>query len=140
MDNPATAFLEWDPRYTVHIAKIDQEHQVWFALINGVHRAVMNGEGKDILRTVLAETTQYTFSHFAHEEELMEEIDYPEREEHILAHQALSRQAREFTDRLEKEQSATILEFLVFLSDWAKLHTTTIDRRLGSYIQAHCMK
>ena len=137
MDRPVASLLEWDPRYTVHVAEIDREHQVWFALINGVHKAVIDGAGKEILRTVLAETTQYTFSHFAHEEELMNEIDYPEREEHILAHQDLSRRAREFTDRLENGQSATMLEYLVFLSEWVKLHTTTVDRRLGAYVKAH---
>jgi len=137
LNDPAAALLEWDPRYTVHVADIDREHQAWFALINGVHKAVINGTGHDILRTVLAETTQYTFSHFAHEEALMSELDYPESEDHILAHQDLSRRAREFTDRLENGQSATMLEFLVFLSEWAKHHTTTIDRKLGAYVQAH---
>lgn len=137
MDKPAAALLEWDPRYSVHVAEIDREHRAWFALINGVHKAVIDGAGKEILRTVLAETTQYTFSHFAHEEELMNEIDYPEREEHILAHRDLSQQAREFTNRLENGQSATILEYLVFLSEWVKFHTTTIDRNLGAYLQTH---
>jgi hemerythrin-like metal-binding protein len=140
LNKPAVGFLVWEPRYAVHVATIDTEHQVWFALINGVHQAVINGKGKDILRTALAETTQYTFSHFAHEEELMDEIDYPEREEHILSHRVLSRRTREFTDRLEKGQSAPILEYLVFLSDWVKLHTTTIDRKLGSYVQARRME
>lgn len=140
VDKAAGTLLEWEPRYTVHVAQIDREHQAWFALINGVHKAVINGAGKEILRTILAETTQYAFSHFAHEEELMNEIDYPEREEHILAHQDLARQAREFTDRLDNGQSATMLEYLVFLSEWVKQHTTTIDHKLGAYMQTHHME
>jgi hemerythrin len=30
-----------------------------------------------------------------------------------------------------------MLEYLVFLSDWVKEHTTTTDRRLGDYLQSH---
>jgi len=124
-------------QYSVQNAEIDREHQEWFALINGVHKALLNGAGKGILRTVLAETTQYTFGHFAHEEELMCEINYPGRQQHILEHQELVNCAREFADRFESGQNATTLEYLVFLADWVKEHTTTTDRELGQYQLMH---
>ena len=120
----------------MHVAEIDREHQGWFALINGVYKAALGGVGKEILRTAVAETTQYCFSHFSHEEELMDEIDYPEREEHILEHEHLAREARAFADKLENGECATVLEYLVFLSDWAKHHIPTTDRKLGDFIQA----
>lgn len=135
LNKPAVALLEWEPRFSVNVAEIDREHQGWVALINGVYKAVLDGAGKEILNTVLAETTQYGFSHFAHEEKLMDEIDYPEREEHILEHEHLAQETRAFADRLESGDCATVLEYLVFLSDWLKEHTTTTDRRLGKFIQ-----
>ena len=132
-----SALLEWVPKYSVHVPEIDQQHQVWFALVNRVYQAVLYGCGKEILRPVLAETTQYTFFHFDHEEKLMAEFDYPEREEHIREHRDLARRAREFSERVENGECATMLEYLVFLSDWIKEHTTTTDRRLGDYLQSH---
>jgi hemerythrin len=45
--------------------------------------------------------------------------------------------AREFADRFESGQNATTLEYLVFLADWVKEHTTTTDRELGQYQLMH---
>jgi hemerythrin-like metal-binding protein len=134
LDKRGVTFLEWDPKYSVHVAEIDRQHKAWFALINGIHAAMLNGSSKAIMRTALAETTQYAFSHFAHEEKLMDEIDYPEREGHVLEHRDLARRAREFADRFEEGKSATMLEYLVFMSEWVKNHTTTTDRKLGDYL------
>jgi hemerythrin len=136
-DDLNVAFLEWEPKYSVQNAEIDRQHQAWFALISGVHRAFLNVAGKGILRTVLAETTQYTFLQFAHEEKLMCEIDYPDRQQHILEHQQLAKRAREFADRFEGGQNPTTLEYLVFLADWVKDHTMTTDRELGQYLLVH---
>jgi hemerythrin len=137
VNKPVALLLEWEPRYSVHVAEIDEEHRVWFALINGLYFTVLEKADKRILRTVLAETTQYTFAHFAHEEKLMEEIDYPEHEKHVLEHEHLAREARAFTERLGSGQCATVIEYLVFLSEWVRHHTMTTDRALGDYINAH---
>ncbi len=134
---PEIPFLKWDTKYSVQNAEIDRQHQEWFALISGFHEALLNGAGKEILRTLLAETTQYTFRHFAHEEELMYEADYPDRQHHIFEHQELANRAREFADRFESGQNATTLEYLVFLADWVKDHTSTTDRELGQYLLIH---
>ena len=51
----------------MHVEEIDREHQTWFGAVNRIHEAMLAGKGKDTLGTLLAEMTQYTFDHFAHE-------------------------------------------------------------------------
>jgi hemerythrin len=126
--------LEWTPEYAVQVAEIDREHQVWFDVVNRLHAAMLAGKGVEILGVLLAETTRYTSDHFAHEEQLMAAVDYPELRAHVQQHDGLRRQAREFRKRFERGEVTMTIELTLFLSAWIKQHTMTTDRQLGRYL------
>ena len=126
--------LEWSPEYSVHVAEIDREHQIWFDLVNRLHEAMLAGKGVELLRTLSREMLKHTFDHFAHEEELMAAVRYPGLPSHLQQHDALRRSARAFMQRYERGEVTITIELMLFLSEWVKLHVTTTDRQLGEYI------
>ena len=69
--------FEWSTDYAVGIRQVDEEHQQLFVLAERLHRAMLEGNGKAILVNLLARLVDYTCYHFAHEEQLMERIQYP---------------------------------------------------------------
>ncbi len=129
--------LEWTRKFSVHVATIDREHQIWFDLVSGLHQAMLVGQGTEILATLLAQTTQYTLRHFAHEEQLMTAAAYPEMQVHVRQHDELRETARSFTVRFERGEIAMTIELTLFLSQWMRQHTMTTDRRMGEYLNAH---
>ena len=135
MSTVSVKFMEWTPEYTAHNAEIDREHQFEFGLVNSFHEAMLAGHGKQILKTLLADCSQYAISHFAHEEKLMADVHYPEMLEHIQMHDELRRRLREMEEYVERGETVITIELMLFLRDWIKNHTMVTDRRLGDYVQ-----
>jgi hemerythrin-like metal-binding protein len=128
--------LEWNPQYSVYVVTIDQEHQMWFDLVNSLHQAMLVGKGSEILATLLAQMTHYTLYHFAHEEELMAAAEYPLMQAHVQQHDELRETARRFVERFERGEIAMTIELTLFLSQWIRQHTMTTDRQMGEYLNA----
>jgi hemerythrin-like metal-binding protein len=94
------------------------------------------GKGAEILASLLAQMTQYTLYHFAHEEELMAAAEYPQMQAHVRQHDELRETARRFAERFERGEIAMTIELTLFLSQWIRQHTMTTDRQMGEYLNA----
>ena len=133
--NPAPVF-RWTRDYAVGIEQIDQEHRKLFALVEGMHQAMLAGKGKQTLQSLLADLIEYTVYHFSHEEGLMERIGYPDLEEHRRQHEDLRAKVRYLQVRSASGEATMTIEVTQFLIEWLKQHTTTSDRRIGEHLQA----
>ena len=129
--------VKWHSSYLMHMPVVDHEHQDFFGFINRLHAAMLAGQGKDILERLLEELLQYTFYHFAHEEELMVAIKYPGLAAHAQGHNDLRRMVQTFVDRYQHGELAMTVELTLFLSAWLKEHILTTDRTLGEYLHIH---
>jgi hemerythrin-like metal-binding protein len=132
----AAKFLEWTPQYAVHVAQIDLEHQSLFAMINGLHEAMLRGRGVEALGRLLEELNLYVATHFAHEETLMADSGYPGLQAHIQQHEALHRRAKLLVERFDRGEVTMTIELTLFLSEWIRQHTITADRRFGEFLNA----
>jgi hemerythrin len=136
MSTVAARLLEWTPEYSVHVPGIDREHRKFFGILNRLHRAMLEGKGKEILETLLAEVTNYAGYHFAHEKELMTAVRYPGLREHVREHDELRRTAQTFQERFERAEVTMTIELTLFLAEWLKRHILATDRRLGEFLGA----
>ena len=131
----AASISGWTPEITMHDSAIDREHEEIFGFVDRLHKAMLSGQGKEILGALLAELTEFTMSHFANEEKIMAAMRYPEMPVHVQQHDRIRRTVKEMKARFERGEAAMTIELILFLSDWLKNHTTTTDLRLGDYIQ-----
>ena len=63
-------FIEWNEKYSVHIEEIDSQHKKIFSIINRLHSALKARKGKKVIGNLLDELVDYTYYHFATEENI----------------------------------------------------------------------
>lgn len=93
--------LDWDERLSVCIPEIDAEHRHFMQLINELNEAIVGRmemvEIKSRMQAVIFDAE----AHFAHEEALFREWDYPETEEHMSRHAEITQALHEIMGHFE---------------------------------------
>ena len=92
-------FYEWSERMSVGVAELDSDHQALIQLINRLHDALENNEGRLALDQIFESLAVYIETHFAHEEQVMEACGYPEISEHKKEHLKFTRNIHYIRDR-----------------------------------------
>jgi len=82
----------------------------------------------------LADYTEY---HFAEEEKLQEEIEYPGREEHKKKHDELRRTAEVLHEMLEEQEGPTedfVKQVYENVAEWLYYHIRGFDRSVAEFV------
>ncbi|MGA1475275.1 MAG: bacteriohemerythrin [Prochlorothrix sp.] len=77
---------QWRPQYETGDPVVDSQHQNLFSMINGLHRAMLEGQGEQLLAKTLDGLQDYTAIHFETEEHFMCTHHYPHYETHKKRH------------------------------------------------------
>ncbi|EOI1580164.1 bacteriohemerythrin [Campylobacter jejuni] len=80
---------KWDKTFSVHNAKIDEQHKKLFELAGKVEYLIDKPVYKDDVKALLAEFFNYMKDHFNDEEKYMKLIGYPDLEEHKRIHKEI---------------------------------------------------
>jgi len=128
--------MQWTPEFSLHNEVVDQEHKALFNTINLLHEAMLAGQGTKVLERVLAAEMRFAEIHFDHEEQLMAEVDYPELRAHTQQHVEQRKRFHEMAQRFERGEKSITIEYMLLLSEWAKVHTMVEDRKFGEYVKA----
>ena len=128
-------FFKWSPEYSVNIKAIDNQHQELVNILNRLFIAVSKREGDKVIASILDGLVDYTKTHFALEERLMQQAKYKDFEAHKLEHKKLI----EDLDRLCKkhlvEEKPIYFEMLAFLKTWLKEHIQGVDKLYSADLQ-----
>lgn len=81
--------------------EIDQQHKQLIALLNELNAAVKRWESRETLLHMIEEVIAYTKLHFATEEQLMLQCNFPGAESHKAMHQQLVEDALHLQGKLE---------------------------------------
>lgn len=131
-------YCEFLPKYHTGVPQIDGEHASLFAIINDIYKIVeeeYSEERYDDVLGLLDRLEEYTQTHFAHEEEIMEQNHFPELEFQKSAHAS-------FIERLSDRDMAETMEnpkefledLLDFLYAWLGNHILQHDKKIGKFI------
>ena len=126
--------ISWSEDFATGNAGIDADHQRLLALFNEFSMAVNAGKADMVIRSVLDDLMDYTYYHFAREELLMQESDYPDYARHKKMHDIFIRQIDDVGSHLGV--GCDISAFLLsFLGKWLSGHILGADRQLGRYLE-----
>jgi len=126
--------IEWsDSELSVGVSMCDEHHKHLVYLINALYNAVIQGNSKAVLGSVLKELAEYTTSHFRAEEALFNKYNYPEKDEHIELHAKLLATVGELIQKFENGAPLGT-EVMEFLNDWLVNHIQKVDRRYTAYL------
>ena len=116
---------------------LDEQHRELFRLHLETLDGVRGGEGRSP-RTALAELLDRTREHFAFEEKLMAEADYPQRELHAKAHSEFMTDLVSLVSEGTREPSATVVRLWLEsrYASWWRWHVRSTDAPMASHLMA----
>ena len=119
------AYLHWVPELDTGIAEIDTQHKRILDYINKLHD-LRSSPDRAALGDVIGETVDYTLSHFAFEESVIESAGYMFAGPHKKVHELFTRKVAEMQSRFDAgEDIATELHGM--LSRWLFNHIRNED-------------
>lgn len=127
------AYWIWDSSYEIGIPVIDKQHQRLVQYINELHEAFMAKNASKVPE-ILAALTDYTVSHFAFEEALMEEAGYSYIGPHKKVHEAFINTVGKYVTRY-KDGENIIGQLMAELQIWLTHHIKHDDRDYGSAVK-----
>jgi len=127
---------DWSPRYTVNHPVMDEHHHSLFKLVDKLSEAIFEKKEKEVIGEILSSLVNYTKMHFAAEEQLMRQANYPGIAQHKEAHDRLIAQVQELQRRHSEGDSAVTAEISKFLmTDWLVNHILGMDELYAPYFK-----
>jgi hemerythrin len=124
--------IPWHDQSKTGSFEIDAEHQELFNQINRFLAAT------DVASLTFCTMSMFncTHEHFKHEENVMNQMAYPERIEHVIQHNDL---LSRFIGMAECITKGTLnkSDLESFLSNWLWNHIETSDAKLAAYVKLH---
>ena len=120
------AHLEWNSDLETGIQVIDKQHQRIVDYINKLYHA-QQFHSREEVGSVLDELVDYTLSHFAFEESLMEDAGYPFINAHKKVHQLFVRRVGDYQQRFKMGEDIAE-ELLNTLRAWLINHIKNDDQ------------
>jgi hemerythrin len=127
--------IVWSSELEIGIPVIDAQHQRIVEYINIVEHVQQTKSKKELL-SVMDELVDYTLSHFAFEESLMEEAGYPFTTAHIKVHQLFAKRVGSFQQRAVSGENITE-ELLHVLKAWLVNHIKRDDHDYSELVKAN---
>lgn len=128
-------FIEWKDEYNVGVESIDAQHQLLANIVNTLHNSAVMGMSDDCFSGLFSSLLESAFMHFKHEEDYIEETDYPGAEQHKQKHeelrQLIAQYREEGSNRIDPKKS---LEIMKHLQTWLMDHVVDEDKRLGLHL------
>lgn len=128
----------WSKSLETGNAQIDSEHRGLIQAINRLLEACAAGKGGEELSGTIDFLTQYTKTHFRHEEGLQLRYGYPDYANHKRFHETFFKVVENLAARL-KEEGATpqlMTDMNKQLAGWLLNHIKTEDARVAKHIQS----
>jgi hemerythrin-like metal-binding protein len=126
-------FISWSSQLEVPNDTINQQHKKLIQKVNELHDAFYAGKADPA--GVMMFLVNYIAEHFATEEKLMVQYDYPATEAHRVAHQELR---NDVTDRAQAYIGGADIdpeELLQFLKGWLTNHILGMDKQLAEFVR-----
>lgn len=124
--------FEWKPEYNVGVAAMDAQHKKLIAMLNRLSDSMRVGQGRIVQRTIITEMLNYTRTHFAQEELMLQNAGYPGLAAQRAQHAGL---LKKLLDVEQREHSAPLsVELLDFLQHWLVDHIVGQDKLYGAWM------
>jgi hemerythrin len=132
------ALLVWQDDLNTGVEVIDHQHMRIVEMLNHLHVTQKSME-RVAVGEVIDELIDYTLSHFAFEEELMEEAGYPFCAAHKRVHEVFIKRVSEYRMRFESGEDITD-DLRNMLSRWLFNHIRGDDKAYAEHVKRHLNK
>ncbi|VAW57887.1 Hemerythrin domain protein [hydrothermal vent metagenome] len=129
------AHIKWTNELNTEIQVIDSQHHRIVDYINNLYD-VRKSHDRNEVEKVLNELVNYTLSHFAFEESLLEDVNYPFINGHKRVHALFIKRVSAFQQRFQLGEDITD-ELLAVLKSWLINHIRSDDNDYAAIVRAN---
>ncbi|WP_233277842.1 bacteriohemerythrin [Paenibacillus durus] len=131
-----TDMIAWRESYEIGVEKIDCQHRQLLVKLNEFFDACSNQQGREKIEETLKFLKDYTIEHFGSEEELMNDIHFPELAEHQKEHADFVKTVLELEEAIQTKGVSvlTTIKLNRTLTDWLITHINKCDKLIGDYM------
>jgi hemerythrin-like metal-binding protein len=124
----------WSQEVSLEIPALDEDHQRLLGRVNALIAAIASGTPAGV-QSALCELRSETEAHFAREETLMLEAQYPRLKHHCAKHQRLLRALGTLRFALDASERLRFpLVPVNYIRRWFVAHVAVEDRLAASYL------
>ena len=128
--------IQWKDAYLVGDHLIDFDHQMLINVSNELFNEIENGTGHEVIEKTIHCLNDYIDRHFAHEEAMFLDTDYPDADEHIKTHREIEKIFRGIETAYNKDpHSLDPGDMLNFINRWLVRHILKVDREYIPYME-----
>ena len=128
-------FITWDiERFSVDVDEMNEQHKQWIALINELHASLLDKNSDMSPEQAIKDMIDYTKLHFNHEEDLMQDIQYPDYEKHKIEHNNFISKLNKMDDDMINGTYILKTQIMSILKNWLENHICKMDKAYGNFI------
>ncbi len=129
-------FYTWSDKFNVHFEEMDRQHQRFFELLNQMYEYnERQDRTPEQIDQLFKDLFDYAMVHFSKEEQLFEQIGFPEKAQHKAQHQYFQKLLLELRREHFQEVKTVPLSVFHFMRDWLLSHILEADQHYGEYIR-----
>jgi len=128
--------IEWNEKLATGNSLIDNQHKELFARFDSLLTACNERKGKEEVYNLLLFLGDYVKSHFALEERLQQEHNYPHYGEHKAQHEGFIRDLHNLENQLKQEGASLslVIQTNQTMVNWLIQHINITDREMAGYL------
>ena len=126
--------LCWTPEFKVGVESLDAQHRGLFELHNALNDQVWSGT-PIAAETVINQLREMMQAHFADEETLLKEIEYPDIAGHRYQHQRFFQKLNTLSNRRDVSGRTMAADVLAFFRTWILVHLVEEDMEYREFSQ-----
>lgn len=131
-------FAVWGEKYLTDISEMDEHHEKLVDIVNRLYSSVFECESlereHELTGIILQELLDYTSYHFAAEEQLLQQYEYPDIAEQIDGHKVFINKLNGLLVLHRQGVQALSFPTFEFLRDWLINHIAGVDKKFGPYL------
>ena len=125
--------IEFDGYLLTHVEEMDKQHMRLVALLNNVYEFLKEGKKEEGLELFKKELLCYVDHYLSEEEKFMEEIGYPELDQHKKAHDIFRREIYNLIPYVKNGDPKAFRRALSYAWGWLYTHIAKTDKKYGIY-------
>jgi hemerythrin len=112
----------------------DNEHRIQLGMLKALCDAVEAGEPAEKVHEILDQLTAYSELHFMSEELLMRMYSYPDYDDHVLDHEAMTERLKQILQRYSEGKDSMALQTANEMREFLLGHINSRDQALSDFL------
>ena len=113
---------------------IDKEHQVQIGMLDALCTLIENDDTQSKIQEMLDQLVSYSEIHFMSEQLLMRNYAYPDYDDHVHDHEAMTEQLNQIKDSYASEQKNMVLNIASEMKNFLIGHINSRDQAFTDYL------